>query len=100
MEEKGDGGWGFVRDDIFEPRCFFNVLPWSPTTPATAPLIAPIVPKNDVLSHLERRILRVRRPSAGDRNQLYSKDSDNVGGLPREVWTTAASAVVLGCACE
>lgn len=39
-----------------------------------SPLPAPIVPKSNVLSHPERRILRVRRPSARQKASMYQKD--------------------------
>ena len=47
----------------------FNVVP--APFPTAAPLAVPIIPKSNV--YPERRILRVRRPSAYERNRRYQK---------------------------
>ena len=50
----------------------FNVTPQY--FPPMQPLPVPIVPKNNVLTHPERRILRVKRPSHRQRSAMYEND--------------------------
>ena len=53
-------------------QAIFNVSPQY--FPPLSPLPVPIVPKGAVLSHPERRILRVKRPSLRQKNDMYQKD--------------------------
>ena len=53
-------------------QAIFNVSPQ--TFPPLSPLPVPIVPKGTVLTHPERRILRVKRPSLRHKNDMYQKD--------------------------
>ena len=53
-------------------QAIFNVSPQ--TFPPLSPLPVPIVPKDTMLTHPERRILRVKRPSLRQKNDMYEKD--------------------------
>ena len=53
--------------------------------------VVPIVPKGAVLTHPERRILRVKRPNPRQKNDMYQKDE--VDELA-EHWSFSTSAQI------